>query len=169
MIYADYEFELPCSCEAAYQSLSQPQFDAVWQDACVACEIEPNPSGNEGVYYKIEFNFLGRRMGFRCLSSDRIENRMFAFHSLEGPFYYRGRYDFKPLPLVVENGAPLSCLVHWQFWVETKGFFGIIPEIILKKTLVSQYQRDVKTLTALIQTQQSARRFESVSAGVKAA
>lgn len=168
MIYAEYEFELPCSCEDAYQLLSQPQFDAVWQDACVGCEVETNTSGNEGLHYSIEFNFLGRRMAFQCVGSERIEHRMFGFHSLEGPFSYRGRYDFKPLPSGEQSKAP-RCSVHWQFWVETKGFFGIIPDIILKKTLESQYQRDVKTLTTLIQEQQSAKLLGQTSAKVVSA
>jgi hypothetical protein len=163
MIYADYEFELPRSCEDAYQLLSQPKFDVVWQDACIACEVEPNTPVNEGLYYSIEFNFLGRRMSFRCVSNQRIEHRMFGFHSVEGPFSYRGRYDFKPLPSIEQSNAP-RCSVHWQFWVETKGFFGIIPDIILKKALESQYQRDVKTLTNLIYEQQSAELLGQLSA-----
>ncbi|MFN7835459.1 MAG: SRPBCC family protein [Burkholderiaceae bacterium] len=142
MLTAEYRFELPCTAERAFERLSDPLFDKVWQHACVDCRIDPADARQ----YFIEFNFLGKKMSFHCRIEEKTAPTRYCFKTLDGPFKYEGRYAIEALG----DAADRRCTVLWTFQVEPGGFFGIVPAVILKKTLVSQYQKDVETLTRLL-------------------
>ena len=139
MIHADYRYTLPVSPAEAFAYLSNPANDTQWQSSCNAVELlAPKPLPDIGCRYTIVFNFLSRKMNFVAEITERKPDSEYAFKVLEGPFYYEGRYNFRPHTDGVE--------VHWQFGAEPGKFFGIIPSSILRKVLISQIENDVVTL-----------------------
>lgn len=146
MIHADYHYHLDVDPEEGFDYLANPLNDQYWQSSCAAVDMSGVPA--VGAHYKIKFNFLGRIMDFACRITEREPLKRYAFEVLEGPFIYRGCYDFTP----TENGLG----VHWQFAAEPGRFFGILPASLLRKVLISQIERDLVKLRRLLPAVQPA-------------
>jgi ribosome-associated toxin RatA of RatAB toxin-antitoxin module len=134
MIKAEYEFDLPVPPKEAFALLSDPEQDPVWQSACTEARLlngAPRPGGQ----YEITFQLIGKRMTFTCEITEFEPGRRSKFHVLEGPFRYVGTYDYSER----EDG---TTHVHWVFDVDPGEFFGIMPNSLLRKVLVSQVKKD---------------------------
>jgi hypothetical protein len=135
MIHAEYRYPLDVPPDVAFDWLANPAHDADWQGSCLEAELlaaEPVV----GARYRIAFSFMGRRTAFVGEITEREPDREYAFRVAEGPFHYEGRYSLRP----AEGGGTA---VHWQFWAQPAGFFGIVPATLLRKVLVSQVEKDV--------------------------
>ena len=135
MIYAEHRYHLDVPPEVAFEYLSNPGNDAEWQGSCRESELlqaEPVVGGR----YRIVFSFMGRRAEFVGEITERKPHSDYAFKVAEGPFPDEGRYSFTP-------AAGGGVDVHWQFWVTPARFFGIVPDVLLRKVLVSQVEKDV--------------------------
>jgi uncharacterized protein len=143
MIETQYEFLLPVSPRQAFDYISNPGHDAVWQASCqtaerVDGESAAGPEGGLGCRYHIVFSLLGRRMAFVCEVTEHDPGKAYAFQVVEGPFRYQGRYVFS----ADESG----CKVFWHFAADPGKFFGLLPAALLRKVVLSQFEGDVKTL-----------------------
>jgi hypothetical protein len=143
MIETHYDFLLPVSPRQAFDYISNPGNDAVWQASCqtaepVGRESAAGPDSALGSRYRIVFSLLGRRMAFLCEVTEHDPGRAYAFQVVEGPFRYLGRYVFS----ADESG----CKVAWHFAADPGKYFGLLPAALLRKVVLSQFEGDVKTL-----------------------
>ncbi len=146
MIETQHEFLLPVSPSQAFDYISNPGNDAVWQASCqtaepVGCDGATQTASCDsalGSRYRIVFSLLGRRMAFLCEVTEHEPGKAYAFQVVEGPFRYRGRYAF-----VAEEPG---CKVAWHFEADPGKFFGLLPAALLRKVVLSQFEGDVKTL-----------------------
>lgn len=134
MIETRHEFLLPVAPAQAFDLFARPENDPLWQAACESARSDPQASDR----YRVVFSFLGRRMAFTCEVSERQRPRIHAFRTVEGPFAYRGSYRFEP--------HAQGTRVHWHFAADPGGFFGLLPDTLLRKVLLSQFESDVLTL-----------------------
>ncbi len=152
MIFVQHRFVVPINVEQSFDLLSNPEFDPVWQKSCLEAKVDRALCEAEGIagavtHYDIEFSFLGKHMPFRCLMDQFCYPNSFQFRTVSGPFDYRGTYILMP----VAGSVTEATTVHWQFWVDPKSFFGLVPGILLEKTLLSQYQKDAASLIAWVE------------------
>ena len=134
MIHLEYRCRLSLAPELAFDYVANPAHDAEWQASCLEAELlDAAPAA--GARYRVVFRFMGRRVAFVARITEHRPHSECAFEVVEGPFHYQGRYGFRP--------AGTGTDVHWQFWVEPAGFFGIVPLSLLRKLLVSQVERDL--------------------------
>ena len=146
MIETHYEFLLPVSPRQAFDYISHPGNDAVWQASCqtaerVDCDGAAQTASTDsslGSRYRIVFSLLGRRMDFLCEVTEHDPGKAYAFQVVEGPFRYQGRYVF----YADESG----CKVAWHFAADPGKYFGLLPAALLRKVVLSQFEGDVKTL-----------------------
>jgi len=140
MIHLEYRCRLSLPPELAFDYIANPAHDAEWQASCLEAELlDVAPAA--GSRYRVVFRFMGRRVTFVSRITEHIPHSECAFEVVEGPFHYQGRYSFRP--------AAAGTEVHWQFWVEPAGFFGIVPLSLLRKMLVSQVEKDLAGIDGL--------------------
>jgi ribosome-associated toxin RatA of RatAB toxin-antitoxin module len=138
MIRAEYSFTLPVSPDQAFAIVSDPPRHSEWMTACLHTKLLdglPAP----GRRYEITFEFLQRTMDFLVEIDTYDPWRHSRFTSIEGPFRYIADYRFHPL-------ADGSTEVHWTFDVHPGDFFGLTPDSLIRKFLVSQVEKDSQTL-----------------------
>ncbi|MER8010326.1 MULTISPECIES: SRPBCC family protein [unclassified Streptomyces] len=139
-VTAEYAFHLPVTPKEAFELISDPAQDPVWQAACVDVKLlngEPRPGGR----YEITFQLIGKRMEFTVEIDEFVPGRRSTFHTLDGPFGYVGTYDY------AEN-TDGTTTVHWTFEVEPGDYFGIMPKSLLRKVLVNSVKKDSAKLAA---------------------
>ncbi|WP_217808626.1 SRPBCC family protein [Derxia lacustris] len=141
MIEARHSYTLPVSPELAFDYLSNPANDAEWQASCDACELLDGAPA-VGARYRIDFAFLSRRMKFVAEITALEAPSRYAFRVIDGPFRYEGEYRLAPHA----DGVA----VDWRFAADPGRFFGILPASLLRKVLVSQVEKDVPRLAALL-------------------
>ena len=135
MIHAEYRYHLDVPPKTAFEYLCNPANDQEWQASCLESVLLQDELA-AGSRYRIVFSFMGRRMNFVCEITECKPHSEYAFKVVEGSFHYEGRYSFAP---AADGGVD----VHWQFWAQPARFFGIVPDVLLRKVLVSQVEKDV--------------------------
>lgn len=138
MIHSEYRYHLEVPPAKAFEYLSNPAHDQEWQASCTE-SVMLNDKTGVGARYRIVFSFMSRRMNFVCEVTDHQPHAEYAFQVVEGPFHYAGRNSLTP----ADDGG---VNVHWQFWAKPARFFGIVPDVLLRKLLVSQVEKDVAGL-----------------------
>jgi uncharacterized protein YndB with AHSA1/START domain len=142
MIKAEHTFDLPVPPKEAFALLSDPARDPEWQTACVETRLLNGPA-RPGGRYEITFQLIGKRMTFTVEITEFEPGHRSRFHVLEGPFHYVGTYDY------TDHGDGTTG-VHWTFDVDPGDFFGIMPQSLVKKLLVSQVKKDSGKLAATL-------------------
>jgi hypothetical protein len=138
MIRAEHWFVLPGSPAEAFAVLSDPARDPDWVTACLRTTLLDGPPA-PGRRYEITFDFLGRIMDFLVEINVFEPAQHSRFTTLAGPFHYIGNYRYNLQP----DG---STEVHWTFDVEPGEFFGLMPDSLIRKFLVSQVEKDAAAL-----------------------
>lgn len=141
MITVEHRFTLPAPPARAFVVLAQPENDPLWQSACRSATLHQAPCAL-GSHYDIVFDFLGRGMRFECEIIRHAPGESYAFKVVTGSFHYEGHYHF-------EAAAGDQTQVLWRFSAEPGSFFGLIPTGLIRKVLLSQFERDVPALQAL--------------------
>ncbi len=141
MIEATYTFELPLPPATVFGFIADPRHDSQWQSSCAGVELL-SPAPTIGSRYRIAFNFLSRKMNFLAQIIESEAPSRYAFQVIEGPFTYSGSYVLTP------QGT--STCIQWNFRAEPGRFFGVIPAGLLRKVLVAQVERDVKTMRKVL-------------------
>ncbi|MPZ28227.1 MAG: RND transporter [Micromonosporaceae bacterium] len=139
MIRAEYRFHLPVPPEQGFDVLSDPTRDPEWQSACAHTRLLDGAVG-AGCRYEIAFQILGRRLDFTVEITDFIPGRHSRFVTVEGPFRYVGSYHY-------HRRADGTTDVQWTFDVDPGDYFGILPEVLLKKVLINQVKKDSSSLS----------------------
>jgi carbon monoxide dehydrogenase subunit G len=138
MIRAEYSFTLPVSPDQAFAIVSDPARHSEWMTACLRTRLLdslPAP----GHRYEITFEFLSRKMDFLVEINTYDPGRHSRFISLEGPFRYIADYRYQPQADGITE-------VHWTFDVHPGDFFGLTPDSLIRKFLVSQVEKDSQSL-----------------------
>jgi carbon monoxide dehydrogenase subunit G len=148
MIRAEYQFRLPVPAQQAFEIISDPTRDPVWQASCLEARLTDGPLG-AGCTYEVVFQMLGRRLEFTVEITDFEPGRISRFAVLEGPFRYIGAYEYS------DNGDGTTD-IHWTFDVDPGEYFGIMPKALLKKVLVSQVKKDISKLNRQLAQESSA-------------
>lgn len=138
MIKVEKHYNLDVSIEKAFGFLSDPEHDPLWQKAVVDANRSEPGDVYEGMPYTITFKFLGKEMEFDAQTCAYDPPKAFAYESTSGPFGYAGSYE------LVEDGDQTS--VTFCVEIEPKGFFGIIPEMLLQKSFETQLDKDIARL-----------------------
>ena len=141
MIKVEQEYFLNVPQQQVFEYLSQPVNDSEWQSSCKEVRTGLGTPG-VGFCYTICFRFLSREMIFDMEVFDYQPYRSFGYRTVSGPMAFRGFYRFE----AVDNATRL----HWTFEAEPGGFFGIVPQSVLKKVLTKQVQADLSCLEKLL-------------------
>jgi hypothetical protein len=82
---------------------------------------------------------FGRDLDFVARITDFDSGVRSGYTTESGPFAYSGGYTYTP---AVDGGTDLL----WSFDVEPGKFFGLLPLSFMRWVLVSQVEKDTKTL-----------------------
>jgi hypothetical protein len=141
MVRATYDFSLPVTAEDAFAVLSNPGLDAQWQGSCLASELKDAPPA-PGSRYSISFRMMAKTLDFEGEITDFEPGRASGYRTVGGPFSYTGGYTYTP--------TAQGCDLSWFFDVDPGRFFGLVPVSLLRKALVSQVEKDTRTLRTLL-------------------
>lgn len=136
-ITMDYEIE--GSMMEVFNFLANPENDALWQSSCDTVALdEPDKQVAAGSQYTIGFSFLSRRMHFQAEVTDCLFGERYGYRSLNGPMSYEGGYRF--------TERDNSVFIEWFFRAVPGKFFGIIPQSLIKKTMIKKVSEDIERL-----------------------
>lgn len=141
-ISLEREYVLAASQERAFQFLSNPENDKLWQSSCDQVELlrREEPVG-QGSRYRIHFSFLSRKMSFEAEVTEFQPETSYGYKSTEGPMPYEGRY------LLTKLGDAVQ--IHWRFVATPGKFFGVIPKSLIQKALDKKVDEDILRLKSL--------------------
>lgn len=142
MVTIEHAFLIPAGIDKVFKYLSNPGNDASWQLSCKHSKLFDN-TPRVGSKYELNLSFASRDLAFKGEVTHLVPNEFFAFQVLEGSFYYKGTYRFKP--------HPEGTWIEWVFEAEPGGFFGVFPDALLKKMVLAQFKKDLINLQALAQ------------------
>jgi len=142
MVTIEHAFLIPAEIDKVFKYLANPGNDASWQLSCKHSELL-DTTPRVGSKYELNLSFASRELAFKGEITHLVPNELYAFQVLEGPFYYKGTYRFKP--------HPEGTWIEWLFEAEPGGFFGVFPNALLKKMVLAQFKKDLANLQALAQ------------------
>jgi hypothetical protein len=143
MVHAEYQFHLPVTPEEAFAVLGDPSRDEEWQASVVRSTLLDAPA-RAGSRYEITFHMFGRDLDFVARITDYVEGVRSGYTTESGPFSYTGGYTYTP-------AAGGGTDVMWSFDVEPGKFFGLLPLSFMRWVLVSQVEKDTRTLRARLE------------------
>ena len=97
-----------------------------------------------GSRYQITFHMFGRDLDFVARITDFVEGERSGYTTESGPFSYTGGYTYTPAS---DGGTEIL----WSFDVEPGKFFGLLPLSFMRWVLVSQVEKDTRTLRSRLE------------------
>lgn len=91
------------------------------------------------------FKFFGKTLNVD-MEFDSSVNKYHRYATKKGPLYFEGTYEFFSVPEGVR--------VVWNFRADPKGFFGLVPNNILRKALDKQADKDIRTLKGIFSNEE---------------